>query len=356
MTAAAVSRGIASLAWLGAVRTRQISPENPTGARNAGARALPNPSDPSLPHSAYAMELGAGFKVRPFISVGPGESALLADIAGAGVITNFWITSNIPDMRELRLRIFWDGSNDASVDVTLASFFCLGGPGQANTVVSTAINVGPTRGCSSSWSMPFTHGAKLELQNTGSAEADVVAYKITYEESEQGAVLPGYRFHAKTVHGAPHEPAHEFDLLTSGGEGLIVGTSVNWTATGPRWWGEGEVKVYLGDDEFPTLVDTGTEDYFGGAWGFGRDTPFLAQGPLGERSYLAPYTGVPYLESNEGYPREIVLYRWHIHDPIGFDDGVRMSVQVIGHGTSPGYEKRDDVLTGTGYWYAPLVS
>lgn len=35
------------------------------------------------------------------------------------------------------------------------------------------------------------------------------------------------------------------------------------------WWGEGEIKFFMdGDQEFPTICGTGTEDYFGGAWNF----------------------------------------------------------------------------------------
>ena len=35
------------------------------------------------------------------------------------------------------------------------------------------------------------------------------------------------------------------------------------------WWGEGEIKFYLdGDEEFPTICGTGTEDYFCGSYNF----------------------------------------------------------------------------------------
>lgn len=43
------------------------------------------------------------------------------------------------------------------------------------------------------------------------------------------------------------------------------------------WWGEGEVKFYMDGDKFPTICGIGTEDYFGGAYGWdinGRYTPY----------------------------------------------------------------------------------
>jgi hypothetical protein len=347
-------------------RTRQVSAENPTGARSAGARAVPDPDDPGLPHSAMAAGLGRGFKVRPFISLPAGQRRTIAELPGAGVITSLFVTSNLPDLRDLRLRAWWDGpfggsdgprdgDGDAAVDVTLASFFCLGGNGQSHTVTSAVVNVGPVRGCTSSWLMPYQRGARLELENTGTADAGVIAYKVTYEERVP-ADVPGYRFHARTV-SDPADPATgEFTLLAAPGAGMVTGTSVSWTALTPRWWGEGEVKVYFGRDEDPTLVDTGTEDYFGGAWGFGRDTTFLPGGPMGEQPYCGPYAGAPYIEVNEGYAREIVLYRWHLPDPIGFEDGVRVCVQQLGIGSDRRYEVRADRLTATGYWYQAVAA
>ena len=345
-----VAAGLTGLPWRTGVRTRQISAENPTGQRNQGARAVPDPTDPSLPHSRAAAELGVGFKVRPFIRVLPGETQVLADIAGAGSITNFYLTSNVLDLKALRLQVFWDDADDAAVDVDVASFFCLGGNGQPHNVTSLPINVGPTRGCSSSWPMPFSKRALITLTNEAATAAEVIAYKVTYEEMEPSAVGAS-RFHARTVNGRPDPVTGEFDLVRQVGEGIIVGTSINWRANGPRWWGEGQVKVYFGDDEYPTIVDTGTEDYFGGAWGFGRDSTFLPSGPPGEQTFSGPYAGVPFMQINEGYVREVVLYRWHINDPIGFGDGVRMAVQVIGIAPTGQYEIRGDDLSATGYWY-----
>jgi hypothetical protein len=331
-------------------RTRTISAENVTGGRGEGAVAVPDLSDPNLPHSRLSIDLGRGFKVRPFGWCRSGETFTLADIAGAGVIRHMWIASNVPDLSALRLRAYWDGTAEPAVDVTLADFFCLGGPGHGNTVNSLPIVVGPVRGCSSFWSMPFESSALIQITNEGDADAEVVAYYITYEETD-GDDFDGSRFRAKTVVGTADTKTWEFDIAKISGAGNYVGTSMNWRALAPRWWGEGEVKTYLGGDEFPTMVATGTEDYFGGAWGFARDANFLPGGPHAERPFSTWYAGAPFLQTNEGYPREIVLYRWHLQDPIGFEDGIRVAVQALGQGSNDRYEVRADELRATGYWY-----
>jgi len=336
------------------VRTRIISAENPTGRRGGGAQAVPDPTNPDLPHSSLALDLGRGFKVRPFGWCRSHESYTLADIEGAGVIRHLWIATDVPDMSTLRLRMYWDGTNTPAVDVSLANFFCLGGPGQGNQVQSLPIVVGPVRGCSSFWTMPFQSGAVLEITNEGGSDAKIVAYSVTYDEVDSND-FGGSRFHARTVSGQPDPKTWEFDIATIDGAGTYVGTSINWKATSPRWWGEGEVKVYLGDDEFPTMVFTGTEDYFGGAWGFARDANMVPGGPHVEQPFSTWYAGAPVVQTNEGYTREIVLYRWHLQDPIGFEDGCRVAVQVLGQGPDDRYEVRADHLQATGFWYAHQV-
>ena len=58
-----------------------------------------------------------------------------------------------------------------------------------------------------------------------------------------------------------------------------------WQANTTGWWGEGEIKFYMdGDQDFPTICGTGTEDYFGGAWNF--------EHPTGEYGVILPLFGI----------------------------------------------------------------
>ena len=47
----------------------------------------------------------------------------------------------------------------------------------------------------------------------------------------------------------------------------------------PAWWGEGDEKIYVDGEPFPSTIGTGTEDYFGYAWGDNHPyaNPFHAQ-------------------------------------------------------------------------------
>ncbi|NRF96196.1 hypothetical protein HQN89_36105 [Paenibacillus frigoriresistens] len=68
--------------YTGGIPTRQISAENPTGEKGKACIWDPDPRDPFLPHSGTALNMGRGWKVRPFIKLQPGETTVLADIAG----------------------------------------------------------------------------------------------------------------------------------------------------------------------------------------------------------------------------------------------------------------------------------
>ena len=107
---------------------RMVSPENPSGKKGQGAMAVPNPSDPDLAFSGAPMDLGQGWKVRPFIKVKPHETVTQMDVSGPGVIQHIWMAT-APDWlgngRASELRFYWNGEATPSVEVPLTDFFAL---------------------------------------------------------------------------------------------------------------------------------------------------------------------------------------------------------------------------------------
>ena len=118
---------LSSLPFGAGVPTRQINAENPTGEKGGACKWDPDPSDPNLVHSGAALDLGRGWKVRPFIQVKAGQTVTLADIEGPGCINEFFITSNLAEYRALVLRFYWDGEAAPSIEVPMGDFFARGG-------------------------------------------------------------------------------------------------------------------------------------------------------------------------------------------------------------------------------------
>jgi Protein of unknown function (DUF2961) len=326
--------------------TRQINAENPTGEKGGGCRRDPDPSNPDLPHSGPALDLGRGWKVRPFIRLKAGETATLAQIEGPGCITHFFITSNVARYRELVLRCHWDGEAQPSVEVPLGDFFAMGHDEAPHDVSSLPVTVAPRRGCNCHWPMPFRKSARMTLENSGSEDAHVVAYTVLYHLHPVPAEAAYFHAQWRRSTTPPGDPQHTI-LDGVRGRGLYVGTALAWTARGRGWWGEGEVKFFLdGDGEFPTLADSGTEDYFGGAWCFDA-----TDGKV-ERTFNSPFLGLPLARTEPGKPRLYSLYRWHVPDGIGFERDLRVTVQALGWSADKTrYAPLTDEIASVGYWY-----
>ena len=335
------------------ITTRQVSGENPTGEKNGGCREIPNPDDPKLPHSKAASKLGQGWKVRPFLTLEVGETAELANIQGPGCINEFFITSNLAYFSELVIRIYWDGEETPSVESPMGALFAMGHDFAIHTVSSAMITVAPNRGLNSYWQMPFRKSARITLSNEGPNYVGIVAYRILYKLHEVPADAAYFHAQYRRSMTTPENAEH---VIVDGikGKGVYVGTYVACNVLTSGWWGEGLVKFYLDGDEFPTIADNGTEDYFGGAWNFGASNAFTdRQFESSENAFCSPYLGLPLAKANNPHgPRKYGMYRWHVLDSIGFTQDFRATIQALGWFPDTGYYRPSPMdIASVAYWY-----
>ena len=328
--------GLGSLPLLGRGRTRSISAENPTGEKGRGGMAIPHPTEPKPAASARAADdLGQHWKVRPFIRVNAGETAVLMDVAGAGIIQHIWMVEGLN--RGLVLRFYWDGEETPSVEAPAPDFFAVG-HGRFAPVNSLPVVVNPANALNCFWPMPFRTHARVTLANETGKDVELVAYQITYVETDVPAAAG--TFHAQ-YRRAPTAERNPYTILEGlKGRGRYVGTFLAWTQMEKGWFGEGEIKFYLdGDDRFPTICGTGTEDYFLGSYGF-------------PKSFTTAYSGTVLPTSDGAEPPNFwSLYRWHIQDPINFEQNLRVTIQALGWGSDGKYKKMADDIASVAYWY-----
>ena len=132
-----------------------------------------------------------------------------------------------------------------------------------------------------------------------------------------------------------------------GGRGHYVGTYLAVGVTNSGWWGEGEIKFFLdGDDEFPTICGTGTEDYFGGAYDWDVDGQYV--------TYTTPFLGMHQVLRPDGTYRSqqrFGMYRWHIADPIRFERDLRVTLQALGWRSEGRYLPLQCDIASVAYWY-----
>lgn len=342
---------IGNLSRLSNAQTRSISMENRTGEKGKAGMATEGTG------KGCARDLGQGWKVSPSTMIQPGETHTMAEIEGSGAIQHIWIAGSIG--RELILRMYWDDQEQPSVEVPLQDFF--GAPwkyegweancvpeNNAPLISSLAVCVNPKNGFNCYWEMPFRKKARLTLENRHPSKDRVCYYQIDYTLTEVPEDCA--YFHASFRRTNPLPYGEEFTIVDGiKGRGQYVGTAMGWQPNNRGWWGEGEIKFFIdGDGDFPTICGTGTEDYFCGAWNWdinGQYTP-----------YSTPYSGMWIDKSDAAYRTQnrFSLYRWHVTDPIRFEEDLRIQIQAIGWREGGRYLPLQDDICATSFWYQTL--
>lgn len=336
--------GIESIARLTDLSSGSVSAENPTGAPGLGGRATTG--------AEAARELGQGWKISPSVDLPAQQRTCIAEIAGPARITHVWLTCDRRHWRRILLRAFWDGADEPAIEVPLGDMFCSAW-GRFAQVSSLPIAANPHGGFNSYWPMPFARSARLELENL-TTEPVRLYYQVDFERGADA--FNGAYLHAHWRRNNPLPKGQTHCLLDiNGGRGHYVGTYLAWGVKDNGWWGEGEVKFWIDDDdEFPTICGTGTEDYFGGAWNF--DVP-----DRGYTEFSTAFLGLPQVVRPDGLyssQQRFGMYRWHLPDPIRFRSRLRADVQALGWQSGGRYRQLQDDIASTAWFYFehPAVS
>jgi hypothetical protein len=338
-----VGMHLGNLARLSRARTRSISPENFTGEKGKGGMATDGTG------AACARDLGVGWKISPSIRIAPGETRTLADVRGSGAIQHIWMTLT-GHWRHSILRIYWDNQETPSVECPAGDFFACGW-GQYAQISSLAVCVNPGSAFNCYWEMPYRSGFRMTMTNIAAQEMTLY-YQITFTETDVPDDLAYFHAQFRRVNPLPYKQVYTI-LDGVRGQGQYVGAYMAWGVNNNGWWGEGEIKFYIdGDDEYPTICGTGTEDYFCGSYNFdvGKD-----QG--GYREFTTPYSGLAQVIRPDGLYRSQMrfgMYRWHITDPIRFERDLRVTIQALGWRSGGRYLPLQDDIASVAYWYQTL--
>jgi hypothetical protein len=326
--------------------TRSITAENVYGEKGKGGMAdltiEPQAEVEKIGQhwdgpSHDARDLAKTWKIRPCITLPKQSTSTIMDVAGPGIIQHIWITVDSKRYRDLILRMYWDDEAAPSVEAPVGDFFCNGWKTQT-VILALPINVNPTGGFNCYFPMPFRKHARITIENRSPENIVGFFYAINFTETD---IDPDDAyFHAQFRRTNPLPYMEDYTILDGvKGKGQYVGTYLAWQQNSTGWWGEGEFKAFIdGDVDFPTICGTGTEDYFGGAWGFGN-------------TYSAPYLGYPFGNYDGKAGNRHGVYRFHIMDPIRFKKDLRVTIQAIGWRSEGRFLPLQDDISSVAYWY-----
>ncbi len=331
--------GMGNLSRLSRAKTRSISPENFTGEKGKGGMSTDGPA------LKAARDLGQGWKVSPYIRIQPKQTFTLAEIQGPGAIQHIWMTPT-GHFRYSILRIYWDGETTPSVEAPVGDFFACGW-GKYAQISSLAVCVNPGSAFNSYWEMPFRESARITMENIDE-EQMTLYYQIDYTLTDIPA--DAAYFHAQFRRTNPLPYKTDYTILDGvKGWGHYVGTYMAWGVNNTGWWGEGEIKFFLdGDGKFATIVGTGTEDYFCGSYNFENKDKKQYQ------EFTTPYSGLAQVIRPDGLyesQQRFGLYRWHVMDPIRFDQDLKVTIQALGWRSGGRYLPLQDDIASVAFWY-----
>jgi hypothetical protein len=336
--------GLGNLYRVSKAKSRSICPENFTGEKGKAAMSVDGPA------KGAARDLGQGWKVSPYVHVKSKTTFTLAEIEGPGAIQHIWLTpAPLDRTRWFILRFYWDDEPEPSIECPLGDFFACGWAKYCQ-INSLAVCVNPGSAFNAYWQMPFRKKARITLENLDDQQMTIY-YQIDYTLTEVPA--DAAYLHAQFRREKPLKTKGLYTILDGvAGRGQYVGTYLAWGVHSTGWWGEGEIKFYLdGDKEFPTICGTGTEDYFCGSYNF--DTT----GPDGKRRYTefsGPYAGLAQVIRPDGLYDAVTrfgLYRWHIPDPVRFDQDLKVTIQALGWMKDGRYQPLQDDIASVAFWY-----
>ena len=285
--------------------------------------------DPAGPRAGAATE-------KAEVSVEGEQFAKVLELTGPQAITCLRAKLDIPTapadqralLRELVLRIRWDGEKEPSVWAPLGDFF---GTFGANPYQSLPLGLAKDGWWYGNWYMPFGSSAVIELENSGK-QARKASFEITHAPLKQPIEKLG-RFHCKWHRDfmLTEIPERRIDwpMLITAGRGRFCGVMLHvWNPKG-SWWGEGDEKFFVDGEKFPSTFGTGSEDYFGYAW-------------CNPKLFTNAFHNQTISMNNKGH---VSVNRWHISDNVPFQKSFEGCIEKYYPNARP------TLYACTAYWY-----
>lgn len=200
-------------------------------------------------------------------------------------------------LRSTILTISFDGNR--TIECPIGDFFGTGYQIRPSSTWYTHVDAEGMMSCF--WIMPYKKACTVSIENRGNQPVtiktgEIVTAPYAWDSNtlyfgsswKQFTHLTTGEFKSNEGDGDPFD----INYVTLKGKGLYVGDGLTLFNTVDAWWGEGDEKVYVDGEDFPSHIGTGTEDYYGYAWCRPErfsNHPFIAQ-PDGSGNFHPGYT------------------------------------------------------------------
>lgn len=339
-------RGALAAGGLGAAQIGQAQAQSPRSELSYLPNYARAQNYKSLKQSSF--DRTGGNRDSWVIPAGATYEVFKAD--GPGIITHIWFTiaaRSGDHLKELVIRMYWDGNAKPSVEAPIGDFFGLN-LNSYQIYESAYLACSPGKSLNCYFAMPYKGSARITVTNEGKQEVGSFYSNIDYmtvPSLPQDALY----FHAQYRQATPNIPTTgeaakinldgklNYVFAETKGRGHLMGVTLGVLQNADRWWGEGDEMIFVDDDSKPLITGTGSEDYFLGSWDFG--------GRDGAIPFAHHYYGAPLIAAPERTGGRWVCYRWHGDNPVTFEKSLKYTIE---HGHA---NDRGDNFFSVGYWY-----
>lgn len=266
------------------------------------------------------------------------------ELSGCGIIREMRISVWLPKpevLKNIRMQIYWDGTQKPSIDVPLGYFFGHGDysmdyAAHYSTFVLGIIPNNINKTAYSRFPMPFGKGAMICFENESGIKVEKMIVQLDVQKLK---TLPKNfgRFHvtwteslADTPESAKYQGHSVHKILERNGvKGKYVGVllQVHWPHE--IWWGEGDWLIWTDEDTWPpSYHGTGSEEYFNSGWG------------NFDRKAISGFIKMR--------PGDVCVYSFHLNDAFQFKNNIRVAQETWVKNRI----KERPVWGSTAYWYA----
>jgi hypothetical protein len=276
----------------------------------------------------------AGYSLNKEATLAPGEELILDLPKGSAAVRNLQVQvlpADAPQvLRSVVLQATFDG--EPTVWCPISEFF---GVGTRLHAVQDWCQSATTDGTfTARWVMPYQHSGRLALKNAGNKPAWV---KLSASAGSWAWNKRSLHFHANwhCQLGIKTRPMFDWNYIQIGGRGVYVGDTLTVFSPAPAWYGEGDERIYIDGERLPSHIGTGTEDYYGYAWGMAH-------------YFSSPFISTPERDSTtqgdwRGYTTDS---RMRLLDAIPFRSGLKHDMEI-----SDWIDTQVDYAAAT-FWYA----
>lgn len=303
-------------AWDKVLRTDSLLLNHPSYTQGTAVSA----SEPVASKDSLLLELPEGTNAVRYLSVTVGTAPARYD----------------QTMRQIILKMEFDGTETVLVPL---SDFSGAGMG-ARKSDSWYVDADGKGSVNSRWVMPYRKNARLKLVNLSASPVQVQAEVRTdaWKWDERSLYFHTSWRQENGIHleSNPDNEAAciEWNFGTLTGRGVYRGDVLSLFNHTPAWYGEGDEKIWVDDEPFPSHFGTGTEDYYNCSW-----APVVP--------FYTPFGGATRAdaETSAGYN---TFYRTRNLDQIPFGKKLRFDLEMLS------WISGEADYAATIFWYGDL--